>query len=159
MKAPNGRRGPQGRRESRRTAGGRREICSRLVAWRRPLVQPAARVRPMSGIVISVSDGRGRRLAGCGTTPHLSRASALSRTRFWRTVGHERNPGAVRCVEALRRCEGGPARRVYRLTREGEKHLEEWAVVLEHLSRSMSRFVSEVRKLQQPQPVKQRKSA
>jgi len=35
----------------------------------------------------------------------------------------------------------GPARRVYKLTRQGERHLEEWAAVLEHLSKSMSRFV------------------
>ena len=40
---------------------------------------------------------------------------------------------------------GGPARRVYRLTRQGERHLEEWAAVLEHLSKSMVRFVRETR--------------
>ncbi len=39
----------------------------------------------------------------------------------------------------------GPARRVYKLTREGEQHLEEWAAVLEHLSKSMTRFVRETR--------------
>lgn len=44
--------------------------------------------------------------------------------------------------------QAGPARRVYRLTREGEKHLEEWAAVLENLSKSMGRFVREVRKRQ-----------
>jgi PadR family transcriptional regulator, regulatory protein PadR len=42
----------------------------------------------------------------------------------------------------------GPARRVYQLTEQGEKHLEEWAVVLEHMSRSMARFVEEVRSIQ-----------
>jgi PadR family transcriptional regulator, regulatory protein PadR len=40
---------------------------------------------------------------------------------------------------------GGPARRVYKLTRNGEKHLQEWAVVLEHLSKAMSRFVTSAR--------------
>jgi PadR family transcriptional regulator PadR len=40
---------------------------------------------------------------------------------------------------------GGPARRVYRLTAKGERHLEEWATVLEHVSRSMTRFVRETR--------------
>ncbi len=40
----------------------------------------------------------------------------------------------------------GPARRVYRLTRQGEQHLEEWAAVLEHLSKSMTRFVRDARK-------------
>ena len=41
---------------------------------------------------------------------------------------------------------GGPARRVYRLTARGEKHLQEWTVVLEHVSKSMARFVRESEK-------------
>jgi PadR family transcriptional regulator PadR len=40
----------------------------------------------------------------------------------------------------------GPARRVYKLTRQGERHLAEWATVLEHVSRSMSGFVRKARK-------------
>lgn len=40
----------------------------------------------------------------------------------------------------------GPARRIYRLTKQGEEHLDEWAAVLEHLSKSMSRFVRDARK-------------
>jgi len=39
----------------------------------------------------------------------------------------------------------GPARRVYRLTEAGERHLEEWACVLEHVSKSMARFVKHAR--------------
>jgi DNA-binding PadR family transcriptional regulator len=39
----------------------------------------------------------------------------------------------------------GPARRVYRLTPRGKKHLEEWATVLEHVSKSMARFVRDAR--------------
>ena len=39
----------------------------------------------------------------------------------------------------------GPARRVYKLTAKGERHLEEWATVLEHVSKSMTRFVKETR--------------
>ncbi|MFB3777878.1 MAG: PadR family transcriptional regulator [Bryobacteraceae bacterium] len=42
---------------------------------------------------------------------------------------------------------GGPARRVYKLTAEGEKHLEEWTTVLGHVSRSMARFVRQAKKL------------
>jgi len=38
---------------------------------------------------------------------------------------------------------GGPARRIYRLTAEGEKHLDEWVSVLNHVSKSMLRFVRE----------------
>ena len=37
--------------------------------------------------------------------------------------------------------EPGPARRVYTLTREGEKHLKEWAQVLAKVAGSMTRFV------------------
>jgi poly-beta-hydroxybutyrate-responsive repressor len=40
---------------------------------------------------------------------------------------------------------GGPARRVYKLTARGERHLEEWATVLEHVSKSMVRFVKDTR--------------
>jgi len=36
--------------------------------------------------------------------------------------------------------EPGPARRVYSLTREGNKHLREWAQVLGKVASSMSRF-------------------
>lgn len=35
----------------------------------------------------------------------------------------------------------GPARRVYRLTAEGERHLAEWVTVLNQVSKSMARFV------------------
>jgi DNA-binding PadR family transcriptional regulator len=49
----------------------------------------------------------------------------------------------------------GPARRVYRLTAKGERHLEEWATVLEHVSKSMARFVKETKAtLQQDGAVK-----
>lgn len=41
----------------------------------------------------------------------------------------------------------GPPRRVYRLTPDGERHLEEWLDVLQHLSASMARFVEEARPL------------
>jgi poly-beta-hydroxybutyrate-responsive repressor len=40
--------------------------------------------------------------------------------------------------------EPGPARRVYTLTRQGERHLAEWAQVLANVARSMTRFVHRV---------------
>ena len=43
---------------------------------------------------------------------------------------------------------GGPARHVYKLTPKGERHLQEWATVLGHVSKSMATFVREVKKLQ-----------
>ncbi len=41
----------------------------------------------------------------------------------------------------------GPARRVYKLTAKGERHLEEWATVLDHVSKSMTRLVKDTRAL------------
>jgi poly-beta-hydroxybutyrate-responsive repressor len=43
--------------------------------------------------------------------------------------------------------DSGPARRVYRLTADGEHHLQEWATVLDHVARSLSRFVRDARAL------------
>lgn len=39
----------------------------------------------------------------------------------------------------------GPARRHYRLTARGEEHLQEWAMVVEHLADSMRGFYQEAR--------------
>ncbi len=55
--------------------------------------------------------------------------------------------------------QNGPARRVYRITKDGERHLEEWAIVLEHLSKSMSRFVRDARRSLHKLPVKASKAA
>jgi len=43
---------------------------------------------------------------------------------------------------------GGPARHVYKLTAKGEQHLEEWVSVLDHVSKSMARFVRQARSTQ-----------
>jgi DNA-binding PadR family transcriptional regulator len=40
---------------------------------------------------------------------------------------------------------GGPARRLYDLTPRGEEHLGEWMVAMERISRSLARFVTDVR--------------
>lgn len=39
----------------------------------------------------------------------------------------------------------GPARRVYRLTPEGEAHLRDWVAVLTHMSSSMAHFLRAAR--------------
>jgi PadR family transcriptional regulator PadR len=44
--------------------------------------------------------------------------------------------------------DGGPARHVYKLTPKGERHLQQWATVLDHVSRSMGRFVKEVNRVE-----------
>ncbi|MCE5323705.1 PadR family transcriptional regulator [bacterium] len=41
----------------------------------------------------------------------------------------------------------GPAKRLYELTPDGEKHLNEWVTVLDQLANSMSGFVSDARSL------------
>ena len=38
----------------------------------------------------------------------------------------------------------GPARRVYTLTKDGERHLDEWAQILAKVASSMNRFVRKV---------------
>lgn len=68
----------------------------------------------------------------------------IEKAALYRTLRQLEKNGNV--VSRWETEESGPARRVYRLTAEGEKHLEEWAAVLEHVSRSMARFVKEVRK-------------
>lgn len=45
---------------------------------------------------------------------------------------------------------GGPARRVYELTPDGEEHLREWLVVLERMNRSLTRFVGDIRSALEP---------
>jgi len=50
------------------------------------------------------------------------------------------------CVTSKWDVEGsGPARRLYALTARGEQHLEEWVTVLGHMSKSMTRFISQAK--------------
>jgi len=46
--------------------------------------------------------------------------------------------------------QSGPARRVYKLTAQGHRHLEEWSEVLDNVSRSMARFVKDTKSLNHP---------
>jgi len=48
----------------------------------------------------------------------------------------------------------GPARHIYLLTKDGEQHLEEWALVLDNLSKSMTKFVRKTRKHAPPAVVR-----
>ncbi|MFP4498216.1 MAG: PadR family transcriptional regulator [Vulcanimicrobiota bacterium] len=52
-----------------------------------------------------------------------------------------------RCVESSWDVSGtGPAKRTYKLTDDGEKHLEEWLVLMENLALSLEEFTREARK-------------
>ena len=63
----------------------------------------------------------------------------MERAALYRTLRQLEANGNV--VSEWETDHGGPARRLYSLTPEGERHLAEWAVVLEHLSKSMAGFV------------------
>jgi PadR family transcriptional regulator, regulatory protein PadR len=66
----------------------------------------------------------------------------IERAVLYRTLRRLQQNGYVRsnwCVD-----KGGPARRVYVLTKAGEKHLREWAQVLTKVALSMDRFVERV---------------
>ena len=62
---------------------------------------------------------------------------------LYRTLRRLEESGLV--VSAWDVSGGGPARRMYDLTPRGEEHLAEWLVVLERMSRSLARFVADVK--------------
>jgi len=74
---------------------------------------------------------------------HALTDAEIDKAALYRTLRQLEKNGNVK--SAWETGEGGPARRVYRLTKQGEEHLGEWAIVLEHLSKSMTRFVRETR--------------
>jgi PadR family transcriptional regulator, regulatory protein PadR len=81
--------------------------------------------------------------------------AAIERGALYRTLRQLEMNGNVKSEWETDK--GGPARRVYKLTKAGEQHLEEWVAVLDHLSKSMTRFVREARKtLQEPEASKTR---
>jgi DNA-binding PadR family transcriptional regulator len=75
---------------------------------------------------------------------HALTDAEIERAALYRTLRDLERNGNV--VSAWETHETGPARRVYRLTAEGEQHLQEWAAVLDHVSKSMARFVREARR-------------
>lgn len=81
----------------------------------------------------------------------------IERAALYRTLRQLERNGNV--TSAWDTDNGGPARRVYRLTAHGEKHLEEWASVLEHVSKSMARFVRQSRALTDSKKVQSSRKA
>jgi PadR family transcriptional regulator, regulatory protein PadR len=75
---------------------------------------------------------------------HTLTDAEIDKAALYRTLRQLEANGKVK--SAWEEGEFGPARRVYRLTREGERHLEEWTIVLENLSKSMNRFIRDARK-------------
>lgn len=81
----------------------------------------------------------------------------IDKAALYRTLRNLEKNGNVK--SAWETGDGGPARRVYRLTKAGEDHLEQWTVVLEHLSKSMARFVRQVQNERRRPARKNAKSA
>jgi DNA-binding PadR family transcriptional regulator len=73
---------------------------------------------------------------------HALTDAAIEKAALYRTLRHLEDNGFV--VSDWEVQPHGPARRVYALTPEGERHLEHWAGVLNGLSDSRSRFVGKV---------------
>jgi PadR family transcriptional regulator, regulatory protein PadR len=71
----------------------------------------------------------------------------IEKAVLYRTLRHLENHGFV--VSNWSMQASGPARRVYSLTGDGERHLEEWAGVLDDLARAMNRFVGRVHSTQE----------
>ena len=76
---------------------------------------------------------------------HALTDTTIEKAALYRTLRQLETNGNVKSEWETNKA--GPARRVYKITKQGERHLEEWAAVLEHLSQSMTRFVGEVREV------------
>lgn len=88
---------------------------------------------------------------------HALTDAEIERAALYRTLRQlERNGNVVSEWDVET---GGPARRVYKLTARGEKHLDEWATVLAHVSMSMTRFVETAHKLKAGRPIRARKAS
>jgi len=74
-----------------------------------------------------------------GMKDHALTDSAIEGAALYRTLRRLEQNGFVK--SHWNPSETGPNRRTYVLTKSGERHLQEWAEVLDHLSRSMQRFV------------------
>jgi poly-beta-hydroxybutyrate-responsive repressor len=76
---------------------------------------------------------------------HALTDAEIERAALYRTLRQLESNGKVSSKWDTKNT--GPARRVYKLTPQGEQHLEEWATVLGHVSKSMNRFVREAQNL------------
>jgi len=75
---------------------------------------------------------------------HALTDATIEKAALYRTLRQLEMNGNVRSEWETNN--SGPARRVYKITKQGEKHLEEWSAVLENLSKSTAHFVRGARK-------------
>ena len=84
---------------------------------------------------------------------HALTDATIEKAALYRTLRQLEMNGNVRSEWETNN--SGPARRVYKITKQGEEHLEEWVSVLGNLSKSMAHFVRGARKtLQEPKAKK-----
>jgi DNA-binding PadR family transcriptional regulator len=74
---------------------------------------------------------------------HALTDAEIERAALYRTLRQLETNGAV--ISEWDTDQNGPARRVYKLTARGHRHLDEWATVLDHVSKSMARFVKDAK--------------
>jgi PadR family transcriptional regulator PadR len=82
---------------------------------------------------------------------HALTDAEIDRGALYRTLRQLEKNGMVRSGWQVDH--GGPARRVYKLSPKGDRHLQEWATVLEHVSKSMGRFVEQARRVKKARAV------
>ena len=88
---------------------------------------------------------------------HALTDAELERGTLYRTLRQLERNGNVTSEWLTEKA--GPARRVYMLTPQGERHLEEWSEVLNHVSKSMARFVAAARSLKSDRPTEKREES
>jgi len=76
---------------------------------------------------------------------HAMTDAEIERAALYRTLRQLEKNGNV--ISEWDVDKGGPARRIYRLTAQGEQHLQEWATVLAHVSKSMAKFVRDAHRV------------
>jgi DNA-binding PadR family transcriptional regulator len=74
---------------------------------------------------------------------HALTDAEIERAALYRMLHQLEATGNV--VSTWEADDSGPERRVYRLTAEGDRHLQEWATVLDHVATSLDRFVREAK--------------
>ncbi len=76
---------------------------------------------------------------------HALTDAEIERAALYRTLRRLEAAGNV--ASEWQTEQGGPPRRVYRLTPEGERHLDEWVTVLGQVSAAMGRFIRNAKRI------------
>jgi DNA-binding PadR family transcriptional regulator len=88
---------------------------------------------------------------------HALTDAEIERAALYRTLRQLETNGNV--VSEWDTDQSGPARRIYKLTAQGHRHLDEWATVLDHVSKSMARFIKDAKSLGNGKAARKAKSS